>query len=267
MNFKIGISQMKVNSNKEKNLEKVKASLSVFGKNDVNLGVLPECWNCPYGVEYFEEYSEEINNSKSIELMSELAKENNLYLIGGTIPIKEDGKIYNTCFCFNNKGEIIGKYSKIHLFDIDLGNFSFKESDVLTAGSKPLIIETPYCKIGIGICYDLRFPLLADYYAKNGCNMIVYPGSFSEKTGPIHWSLLLKGRALDNQCYVIGCSTSKNDDFNYKGYGHSSIVDPWGNIMYEADGDSVCYVRNIDMKYLEEIRNKIPVLKNTREII
>ena len=262
MKVKVGICQLEVNSNKDINYENMQSSVNKLVLEDVKIVILPECWNCPYGIEYFQEYSEDINNSKSIKLMSEISKNNKIYLIGGSVPIKDDKKYYNTCFCFNIDGEIIGRYDKIHLFDINLDYFSFKESSVLSPGTKPLIIDTIYGKIGIGICYDLRFPLLANYYSENNCIMVVYPGSFSEKTGPYHWSLLLRCRALDNQCYVIGCSTSENNNFDYKGYGHSCITGPWGDIIYEANEKPTIFTKEIDLEYIKDIRKQIPLLKN-----
>ena len=259
MNIKIGICQNRVQKNKKENFKIISDYIKRLSYNKVDMVILPECWNCPYGVEYFEEYAESISNSESINLLQNLAKKYNIYIIGGSIPIIEEEKIYNTCICFNNSGNIIGIYNKIHLFDINLNNFTFKESTVLTPGEKPLIIDTIFGKIGIGICYDLRFPLLADYYSRNGCKMIIYPGAFSEKTGPLHWTLLLKARAVDNECFIVGCSTGTNNNFKYKGYGHSSVINPWGNILYEADENPIIKVVDINLDQVSEMRKQIPI--------
>ena len=265
MKVNIGICQFKVSENKDDNLKRMEIEIDkLCSSQNVNILVLPECWNCPYGIEYFDKYSEEIDSSKSVNLLKLLAKKYSIYLVGGSIPIKENNKIYNTCFCFSPEGDIIGRYDKIHLFDVEIKeyDFEFKESSVLSAGKSPLILETIYGRIGIGICFDLRFPLLANYYFKNKCKMIIYPGSFSEKTGPLHWSLLLRSRAVDNQCFIIGCSTAKNINFNYKGYGHSSIISPMGDIIYDAEENQAFYSTQIDMLRVNDVRRSIPILTN-----
>jgi len=265
MRVNIGICQLKVSKNKDDNLKNVEIEIDkLCSSQNINILVLPECWNCPYGIEYFDTYSEEIECSKSIELLKSLAKKYGIYLVGGSIPIKENGKIYNTCFCFNPDGCIIGRYDKIHLFNIEIKeyDFEFKESSVLCPGTKPLIIDTIFGRIGIGICFDLRFPLLANYYSKNKCNIIIYPGSFSEKTGPLHWTLLLRARAVDNQCYIVGCSTAKNTDFKYKGYGHSSIINPMGEVIYDVGENQISYSTEIDLRQVEDVRLSIPVLSH-----
>ena len=259
MKIKIGLCQNKVSKDKKENYNNISNYVNQLCKKMIDIIILPECWNCPYGIEYFEDYSEPLSNSESVIFLQNLAKKHNIYIIGGSIPLKIENKIYNSCVCLNNFGNIIGIYNKIHLFDVTIENFSFKESSVLSKGEQPLIINTPFGKIGIGICYDLRFPLLADYYARNGCKIIIYPGCFSEKTGPLHWSLLLKARAVDNECFIIGCSTSKNNDFEYKGYGHSSVIDPWGNILFEADEDPKIKKINIDLDIVSQMRKQIPI--------
>jgi omega-amidase len=261
MRFLIGICQIKVSSNKQENFTKIKAVIRKLAYSPSKIIILPECWNCPYGIEYFKDYAEDINNSGSIELLKELAIKYKLFIIGGSIPTIQEDKIYNTCVCLDPNGEVIGIYNKIHLFDINLNNFTFKESDVLSSGNKPLIINTMYGKIGIGICYDLRFPLLADYYLKNGCKMIVYPGSFSSKTGPLHWKMLLQSRAVDNQLYIVGCSTAVNHESTYKGYGHSMVINPWGKVLYEVNEEEVSGTSIIDMEVVTEMRLQIPILE------
>jgi len=135
--------------------------------------------------------------------LKDISKKTDTYIIGGTIPEKgEDGKLYNTSLAFNRKGEVIAKYRKMHLFDIDIpGKVTYKESDTFKAGNQIVVFDTEYCKFGLGICYDIRFPELGILLARNGAKVIVYPGNFSMHTGGLHWDLLLKARALDNQVF------------------------------------------------------------------
>lgn len=135
--------------------------------------------------------------------MSQLAQRFNVYLVAGSIPEIEEGtsKIYNTCTVYHpQSGEIIGRHRKVHLFDIDVpGKITFQESKVLSPGENLTVVRTDYCNIGIGICYDIRFPEMAQLYRQKGCEILVYPGAFNMTTGPAHWELLQRSRALDNQ--------------------------------------------------------------------
>jgi len=140
--------------------------------------------------------------------MSQAAKENNVYLIAGSIPTRPEtsDKYFNSCFVFDREGKRMGRFDKIHLFEIDTPTIKFKESEVLSPGSELFSFNLPEfdATIGIGICFDIRFPELAQLYqSKRNCNMLVYPGAFNMTTGPLHWTLLARGRAVDNQLYTV----------------------------------------------------------------
>lgn len=186
--FKIGLVQLAVGSNKALNLKNAAAKVSEAAKNKANVVVLPECFNSPYGTQYFKEYSETIDPpEESYNALSNMAKENNIYLIGGSIPERKDGSLYNTSLSFDNKGSLIGVHRKVHLFDIDVpGKIRFQESECLSPGNSLTEIETPYGKLGVAICYDIRFPEMAMIAARNGCCAMIYPGAFNLTTGPLH---------------------------------------------------------------------------------
>lgn len=134
----------------------------------------------------------------------------------------------------------------MHLFDIDIpGEITFKESEVLTGGSKFTVIEIDGCKIGLGVCYDIRFGELAQLYRNNGCDMLIYPGAFNMKTGPLHWELLARARATDNQVFVATISPTRNKAAGYLAYGHSMIVDPWGKVLESAKEEDAIIVQDI----------------------
>lgn len=164
----------------------------------------------PYSTEQFPKYAEEIpptaaelniDSHPSTFMLHDEAKRSGIYLIGGSIPERDaDGRVYNTSVVFDPTGDIVAKHRKVHLFDIDIpGRMTFKESDTLSAGSSLTTVDTPYGKIGIGICYDIRFPQLALLYREVGCKLLIYPGAFNMTTGPIHWELLQRARAVDCQ--------------------------------------------------------------------
>ena len=265
-NVKIALCQMNVIDNKDENLKKATSMINQSVEDNPDFVVLPEMFNCPYSNDKFIEYAEEEKTSKTLSKISQLAFENKVYILAGSIPEKENGKLYNTSYLFDKTGEIIAKHRKMHLFDIDVkGKITFKESDVLTAGDDFTIADTEFGKIGIGICYDVRFPELARIMAQNGAKILFYPGAFNMTTGPVHWELLFKSRALDNQVYCVGVAPALNEDASYHSFGHSIITSPWGEILAEADEKENLIISEIDLSEIEKIREELPLLKNKRE--
>jgi predicted amidohydrolase len=230
-----------------------------------DLVILPEMWNCPYETDLFPLYAEEKDDSPSIDAISEAAKKYGVYILAGSIPEKENGKIYNSSFFLNPDGEIIGVHRKIHLFDIDVeGEISFKESLTLTAGDKIIVVDTELGKIGICICYDMRFPELLRLMALEGAELIVIPGAFNFTTGPAHWKPLIKVRAVDNQVFIAAASPARDNNASYIAYGHSMVADPWGTVIGEAGtGEQIIYSL-IDLSMIQKIRSELPLLSNRR---
>lgn len=271
-NIKIALCQMNVIDNKEENLKKAISMIKTASKKDADLIILPEMFNCPYENEKFIEYSEKAENSYTLNLISEIASEEKKYIIAGSIPEKEatstSERIYNTSFMFNPNGEIIAKHRKMHLFDIDVkGKIYFKESDTLTAGNQITIAETSFGKIGIGICYDIRFPELARLMTLEGADILCYPGAFNLTTGPAHWEMLFKARACDNQVFAIGVAPALDKNANYNSYGHSLIVNPWGEILSSASFEEELIISEIDLDEIKKVREELPLLKNRRKDI
>ena len=263
---KIALCQMNVVDNKEENLKKASSMIKKASSEGADIAVLPEMFNCPYENEKFIEYCENKENSSSLNTMRKLAKDLDIYILAGSIPEEIDGKIYNSSFFFNNKGEIIKNHKKVHLFDIDVpGKISFKESDTLSSGDSFNIADTPYGKIGMGICYDLRFVELSRILTLNGAEILIYPGAFNLTTGPAHWETLFKSRALDNQVYTIGVAPALNKKSNYPAYGHSLVASPWGDIIAECGFDEELKIVDIDLDKINKVREEIPVLKNRRD--
>ncbi|MBE6497750.1 MAG: carbon-nitrogen hydrolase family protein [Methanobrevibacter sp.] len=263
--IKIALCQMNVIDNKEENLKKASSMINKACKN-ADFIVLPEMFNCPYSNDKFIEYGEVENDSYTLNQISSLAKSNKTYILAGSIPEKENEKLYNTSYLFNKEGDIIAKHRKMHLFDIDVKDkITFKESDVLTAGDEFTTAETEFGKIGIGICYDIRFPELARIMVEDGALILFYPGAFNMTTGPAHWELLFKSRALDNQVYCVGVAPALNRDASYHSFGHSIITNPWGEIIAEAGEKEEIIYGEIDLDEIKKIREELPLLKNKRE--
>ncbi len=272
--IKIALCQMNVVDNKEENIKKAIQMIRDSKKQGADLAVLPEMFNCPYENEKFIEYGEEFEDSPTLNRIAETAKEENIHVLAGSIPEiemspGEDGKdeklIYNTSVLFDNHGKILGKHRKMHLFDIDVkGKIYFKESDTLSAGSSFTVIETELATIGIGICYDIRFVELSRIMTLNGAEILIFPGAFNLTTGPAHWEILFKSRALDNQAYTIGVAPALDETANYNSFGHSIAVNPWGEIIEELDFDEDLKIVKIDLNEIKRIREEIPILKNRR---
>ena len=265
---KIALCQMNVVDNKDENLKNAERMIEKSVDENSDFIVLPEMFNCPYSNDKFIEYCEEEKTSKTLLKISNLASKNQVYILAGSIPEKENGKLYNTSYLFNRNGEIIAKHRKMHLFDIDVkGKIKFMESDVLTAGDDVTIANTEFGKIGIGICYDIRFPELARLMALEGASILFYPGAFNMTTGPAHWELLFRTRALDNQVFCVGVAPALNKDASYHSFGHSIITSPWGEVISEATEKEELIISEIDLCEIKKIREELPLLKNKREDI
>ncbi|KAL9652829.1 hypothetical protein ABK040_010861 [Willaertia magna] len=266
--LRIGLAQLLVTSDKHHNVRNAVEKINQLKELGAELVVLPECFNSPYGTQHFKEYAEDANNSFTLSEMSKVAQQNNIHLIAGSIPTVKNEKYYNSCFVFDNEGKRIGQYNKIHLFDIDVPNkITFKESDVLSAGNELLSFTIPETKItiGIGICFDIRFPELSQIYQANrNCNVLVFPGAFNLTTGPLHWQLLARARAVDNQLYTVLCSPARDVNAGYVAFGNSLVVNPKGEVIQQHDETEGISTIDIDVNEAYEFRNQIPSIHNKR---
>ncbi len=264
MSIKIGICQMTVSADKEESLKKAEAMIRKAASNNSRIVVLPEMFNCPYENKSFPVFAEKCPG-KTTQMLANLAKELGIYMVGGSIPELDNDKIYNTSFIFNPKGQIIGKHRKMHLFDIDIeGGIRFKESDTLGPGEEVTVVDTEYGKMGVAICYDMRFPELMRQMVLKGAKIIVVPAAFNMTTGPAHWDLTIRARALDNQVYFVAASPARDLNASYHAYGHSAVVNPWGEIMSQAEEKETIIYGEMDMEYLEKIRRELPLLQHRR---
>ncbi|EMG49794.1 Nitrilase superfamily member, putative [Candida maltosa Xu316] len=232
--LKVALIQLKAGADKSANLSKVTKFIdqAITNAPDTNLVMLPECFNSPYAVDQFRNYAESIPSGETTELLSNLAKKYNIFIVGGSFPEKgDDDKIYNTSLTFNPHGDIIAKHRKAHLFDIDIPNgITFQESLTLSGGDKATVFKLgEYGNVGLGICYDIRFPELASIASRYPYNSFAmfYPGAFNTTTGPLHWHLLARARAVDNETFVVLCSPARDvEGGGYQAYGHSLRRNP-----------------------------------------
>ncbi|DBA03459.1 TPA: hypothetical protein N0F65_002867 [Lagenidium giganteum] len=273
--FNVALCQIAVGDDKIKNIATAKNAVAKAAQNGAKVVSLPECWNSPYATTSFPQYAEPIPTKKS-ELneqthpstfaLSQLAQSLQIYLVGGSIPERDGNGVYNTCVIFSPEGEILAKHRKVHLFDIDVpGKITFKESDTLSAGNSITVFDTPYCKIGVGICYDIRFPELSMLMRRQCAKMLIFPGAFNLTTGPAHWELLQRGRAVDNQLYVAAASPARGPEGGYQAWGHSTVVSPWGEVVATCDHGEAIVHAEIDLEKVDEMRRNIPTSLQTRK--
>jgi omega-amidase len=275
-NPRLALLQIMVGADKAANLKVAEAAIDEAARNGAHIIALPECFNSPYATDQFPVYAEPIPATKeeltaeanpSTAMLSAAAARNKVYLVGGSIPEKDaEGKVYNACVAFGPDGSLLTKHRKVHLFDIDVpGRITFKESDTLSAGASLSTFDTPYGRVGLGICYDLRFPLLAMLLRAAGCKILLYPGAFNMTTGPAHWELLQRARALDTQSYVAAVSIARNPSSSYQAWGHSTVINPWGEVVATTDENPTTVYADLRMNRVEEVRAQIPVSKQTRD--
>lgn len=262
----IALCQMLVVDSKEANIAKAKNMINEAAEKGAQIIMLPEMFNCPYDIQYFRSYAEQLPAGETMAMLAAAARKNKIYLIGGSIPeIDQQGNVYNTSLLYDPQGNLIGKHRKIHLFDIHIqGRISFQESRVLTPGNAITVVDTAYGRIGIAVCYDIRFPELFRTMAQAGATLIFVPAAFNMTTGPLHWETLFRSRALDNQVFVMGNSPARNEDSSYRAYGHSLVVNPWGQVIARATEKETILNAILNMAEINETREAIPVWQHRR---
>lgn len=264
--IKIAAIQMSTVADKMENVRTVKAYLEKIKDENQDFVILPEMFCCPYQTENFPIYAEK-EGGPVWQQLSGYAKQYGIYLIGGSMPEKDaEGNVYNTSYIFDREGKQIGKHRKVHLFDIDIkGGQTFKESDTLTAGDSDTVFDTEFGKIGVMLCFDIRFPELSRMMVNDGAKVIFVPAAFNMTTGPAHWELSFRTRALDNQIYMVGCAPARDVSAGYISWGHSIVTDPWGRVIDMLDEKKGILLAELDMDYEEQVREELPLLKSRRK--
>lgn len=261
--MKIAVIQSPTFREKEKNLETIAAAIRQLPEKP-DLVTLPEMFLCPYQAHLFPEYAEE-EGGRAWSFLSDLAREQGIYLCAGSMPERREEKIYNSSYIFDREGRQIAVHRKIHLFDIEIeGGQCFRESDTLTAGDQVTTFETEFGLVGVCICYDFRFPEIARIMADRGAKLILCPASFNMTTGPLHWELMFRSRAVDNQLFTIGSAPMRDPSTGYTSWGHSIAVDPWGRIIAQLDEKAGILHLNLDLSLADEVRRQLPLLRHRR---
>jgi len=270
--IKVAAIQMPTVTDKMQNVRTAGIYLEKIKDEKPDFVILPEMFCCPYQTQNFPVYAEE-EGGPVWQQLSEYAKQYGIYLIGGGKPGEgggpekdAEGKVYNTSYIFDRQGKQIGKHRKVHLFDIDVtGGQTFKESDTLTAGDHDTVFDTEFGRMGVMLCFDIRFPELARMMVNDGAKAIFVPAAFNMTTGPAHWELSFRTRALDNQIYMIGCAPMRDESAGYISWGHSIVTDPWGRVIDMLDEKEGVLLTELDLDYEEQVREELPLLKSRRK--
>jgi omega-amidase len=251
------------------------------GTSRPRLLMLPEVWNAPYAAAGFAAWAEPIPEpgaclidgpSPSLAMVARLARRHGVSVIAGSIPERgADGRLYNTATVIDGEGRLRAKHRKVHLFDVDVpGGICFRESDSLSGGERITVLPPEGDPLGTGlpeppglgllICYDIRFPELALLMQqRQGCTLLACPAAFNTTTGPRHWHLLMRARAVDTQCFLLACSSARpTDPAAYPSYGHSLVVDPWGTVLAEAGIGEQVLRAELDLTRVALARQAIP---------
>ncbi|HEU5281412.1 MAG TPA: carbon-nitrogen hydrolase family protein [Gammaproteobacteria bacterium] len=264
---KIAAIQMRSSHLIDDNLNAAAALIQEAASNGAKLIVLPEMFAI-FGITPDDKVSQKevLGEGKIQTFLQEQAKRNHAWIVGGTIPIACDipNKILATSLLINDKGEVVAAYDKIHLFDVELSPTEiYCESDTTKHGDTIVLADTPFGKLGMSVCYDVRFPELFRTMFNHGAEIFVIPSAFTVPTGEAHWELLARARAVENFSYVIGACQGGLHSNGRKTYGHSVIIDPWGRVISKMDGvePGVIYA-DIDLTAVHQARKSIPVDKH-----
>ncbi len=262
--MKIALIQMPVGMDKQENLREAARLVERAAGQGARIAALPEMFFCPYANRYFPQYAEE-RGGESYRMMAETARKNGVTLIAGSMPEREGERLYNTGFVFDPQGRCIARHRKVHLFDIDVqGGQRFRESEVFTPGEEVTLFEADGHVFGLCICFDIRFPELFRCMALRGAEAVFVPAAFNMTTGPMHWELSFRMRAVDNQLFTFGIAPARDEKGCYVSYGHSIACSPWGAVLAQADSRPALLLVDVDLAENRRVREQLPLLSARR---
>jgi len=262
--IRVACVQMTSGRDKDANLARAEALVARAASTGADLVVLPEKWNLIGGADDYRAAAEPLEGGTSLEAMSTWARSHGITLVGGSITERRDGheKLSNTCCVFDPDGSLAAVYRKIHLFDVEVGGHVYRESEAEEPGTEPVVAHAEDWTLGLSVCYDVRFPELYRILALEGAELVTVPAHFTTPTGKDHWHVLLRARAIENQCYVAAAGQVGETLPGKPAYGRSLIADPWGIVLAQAPDEETVIAAELDRARLREIRAKLPSLAN-----
>lgn len=243
------------------NLSEAERLIKIAAEQGAKLIVLPEYFAI-MGVKDTDKVkaAEQEGSGQIQQFLSAIAKKRDVWIVAGSIPIQSEtkGKVYNACMVYDNKGKLVARYNKIHLFGLNLGNEKYHEESTIVPGNRVVTVDSPFGKIGLSICYDLRFPEL--YRAMGNVDLILVPSAFTETTGKAHWETLIRARAIENLCYVLAPAQGGYHASGRETHGDSMIVDPWGVVLDRLPRGSGVVIASMNLDYQASLRKSLPAL-------
>lgn len=263
--MKVAAVQMVSTPVVEQNVATARRLIADAAQQGAQLVLLPEYWPI-MGMQDLDKvaHAEHLDAGPIQKFMADIAREYRIWLIGGTLPMvaPEADKVLNTVMVYNPEGEHVVRYDKIHLFSFTKGGESYDEAQTIVHGTKVAAFEAPFGRVGLSVCYDLRFPEL--YRAMGECSLIVMPAAFTYTTGKAHWEILLRARAIENQCYVLAAAQGGQHQNGRRTWGHSMLIDPWGEIKAVLPEGEGIVIGDIESAYLQQVRENLPALKHRK---
>ena len=265
MQFRAAVIQLNSQLNRDQNIKHATEAIHHAADDGAQLVVLPELFNGLAHLSQVVRQAEPLSGP-TLQAMSDLARDRRIYLCAGSIceQVPDDSRCFNTSLLFDPSGQQIAVYRKIHLFDIELDDVTYFESQFMRAGKPCSPVQTSLAPIGQAICYDLRFPELFRDLVGRGAQLLLLPAAFTHKTGEAHWDVLLRARAIENQCFVLAANQCGRHGESLTTYGHSQIIDPWGNVLAAAEATPAVVVADIDLSQLDRQRAQLPCLEHRR---
>lgn len=262
--IRVACVQMTSRSDKAANLETAERLVAQAASTGADVVVLPEKWNAIGDAELYHATAEQLEGGESVAAMSAWAGNHGITLVGGSIAERREGreKLSNTSIVFDPEGRVAAVYRKIHLFDVEVGGVVYRESEAEEPGDEPVVCEAEDWKIGLSVCYDVRFPELYRILALEGAELVTVPAHFTTPTGKDHWHVLLQARAIEDQLYVAAAAQIGETLPGKPAYGRSLIVDPWGLVVAQAADEETVVSAELDRAHLRDIRAKLPSLAN-----
>jgi predicted amidohydrolase len=261
-NISIALCQNKPGCDKQENINHACAMIATAASNGARLAVLSEIFYYPYELRAIKRIAD--TGTSTIDRLREAASGNGIYLCTGTMAVRNGDAFYNTSFLIDPSGDILLEYGKSHLFDADIDGKEFRESSFITPGNRLDVAVTPFGTVGILVCYDIRFPEAARTLALRGAEIIIVPAAFNTTTGPAHWHVMFRARAIENQVYILAVSQARAAGSAYEVYGHSMVVDPWGEVIAEAAQEEAILYAELNAGVLENTRKRLPLLSQRR---
>lgn len=249
------------------NLLEAEKLITEAAKAGAKLVALPENFALMGETEFDKIKHKEVDGEGPIQaFLSNTAKKLGVWLVAGTIPLaaEDENKVIAACLVFNGQGERVARYDKIHLFDVSVPDTDeeYRESDTIAKGQSELVIDSPFGKLGVAVCYDLRFPELFRKMAQKGLDVLIIPSAFTAETGAAHWEVLLRARAIENLCYVVAPNQGGFHLNGRKTYGHSMIIDPWGVVLDCYKTGSGFVIADIEPERIKKVRASFPALQH-----